>query len=88
MIWLVFDAHTLEFRKFLWFGGVPGAPLPDMSRFRTAKHSKANAQGFKAERPNIRVVTKGKFHALSTISDVVDHLFALRNKSPGDTTEM
>ena len=84
MIWLIFDAQTLDFRKYLWFGGAPGSPLPALNEFRTAKHSKANARGHKAERPNIRVVSKGKFTVLSTISDVVDRLFAIGNDQECD----
>ena len=77
VIWLIFDPQTLDFRKYLWFGAAPGSPLPDLSELRTAKHSKANAQGYKAERPNIRVVTKGRFDVLSTISDLVARLFTI-----------
>jgi hypothetical protein len=82
VIWLIFDPQTVDFQRFLWFGGVPGSRLPDVTEFRTGKHSKANAQGHKAERPNIRVVSKGKFEVLLSISDVVDRLFAIGNKLP------
>ena len=75
MIWMVFDPQTLAIAEYLWFGDGPGSSLPDISTFRTAKHSKANAQGHKAERPNIRVVPKGQFTTLNTLPELVDRLF-------------
>ena len=83
VIWLIFDANT-RLPQIPLVRGAPGSPLPDISQFRTAKHSKANAQGHKAERPNIRVVGKGKFNVLSTIADVVDRLFAIGNNQHCD----
>ena len=77
MIWMVFDTQTLAIAKYLWFGNGPGSPLPDISNFRTAKHSKANAYGLKAERPNIRVVPKAQFDTLNTLPELVDRLFGI-----------
>jgi hypothetical protein len=65
----------MELGPFLWFGGEPGEPLPDITGFRIAKHTKGNAKGKKAERKNIRVITKGKFTKVSSISGVIEKLF-------------
>lgn len=75
VIWTRFDEETLDFGPFLWFGGKPGEKLPDLSSFRTATHTIANAQGIKSERPNIRYVSKAIFTQLATIAHVVVHLF-------------
>jgi hypothetical protein len=42
-----------------------------------AKHSKANAQGMKAERKNIRQINSGKFDQVETISALVTKLFGI-----------
>ena len=75
VLWLFFDADTLSLGPFLWFGGEPGASLPSIQGFRTARHTKGDATGKKLERPNLRLIPKGKFERLSTIAEVVDRLF-------------
>ena len=47
----------------------------DLRDCRIAKHTKGNANGVKLERPNIRVINKGKFTELKTIDQVVEELF-------------
>lgn len=75
VLWVTFDPSNLELGPFLWFGGRPGEPLPNITGFAVAKHSKGNAKGEKAERKNIRVINKGEFTNLATISDVIEMLF-------------
>ncbi len=75
VLWVLFNSTTLELGPFLWFGGKPGEPLPDMTAFPVAKHTKGNAEGKKAERKNIRVITKGKFTKVQSISGVIEKLF-------------
>jgi hypothetical protein len=77
VIWMHFDPNTLEFGHFLWFGRGPTEPLPDLQSFKIATHSKANAQGFKSERPNIRYVPKALFLRLESIDSVVHRLFGV-----------
>jgi hypothetical protein len=74
VIWVLFDPDTLELGPFLWFGGTPGKPLPPTGD-RVARHSKADALGRKAERPNLRVVRRSRFTVLATMEDVVAALF-------------
>ena len=45
VVWVYFDPNSLELGPFLYFGGEPGRKLPNIDSFKTAKHSKANAQG-------------------------------------------
>lgn len=77
VVWMKFDPATLNLGPFLWFGGAPGAKLPAIAAFEVTKHTKANAQGFKAERPNIRVVTRASFATLTSIDQVVTNLFGV-----------
>lgn len=75
VVWIYFDPDSLELGPFLFFGSDPKSPLQDMSDFKVAKHTKGNAHGHKAERPNIRVVNKGKFTKYDSISELYDMLF-------------
>ena len=74
IIWIWFDPGSMDLGPFLWFGGQPGEPLPPLGD-RVGKHTKGDRTGLKAERPNIRLVGKGKFSSLSTMNDVTKSLF-------------
>ena len=75
VVWVYVDEDTLELGPFLYFGGVPGEPLPDIDSFKVAKHTKGNAKGEKAERPSVRVVNKGEFSRLASVEELWDALF-------------
>lgn len=75
VIWIHFDPSTLELGPFYWFGNRPGKPLPDLSSFRVAKHTRANSKGVKKERPKFRVIPKGSFTKLNSFEEVMFHLF-------------
>lgn len=75
IIWVYFNAETLELGPFLFFGGKASEPLPDISQFKVAKHTKGNADGVKAERPNIRIVNKGDFKKYTSIDNLYNALF-------------
>lgn len=74
IVWMCFDPATLALGPFLWFGGSPGEPLPDLSRFRIAKRTKGNSQGVKLERPNIRKVPRSAFAHIESIQELVSVL--------------
>lgn len=74
VIWIVVTPD-LDLDSFLWFGGPPGQPLPDIREFQVTKHSKGNAEGTKSERPNHRIVPRGKFEQLPTLDAVLTRLF-------------
>lgn len=74
VVWLQFDPTSMELGPFLWFGGAPGEPLPQLGD-RIGRHSKANSSGYKAERQSIRRLSKQRFETLPSISDVADRLF-------------
>lgn len=75
VIWVWFDPQTLRLGPFLWFGGEPGVPLPQLSTFKVAKHAKGNAKGVKLERPNVRVIPKSRFEPIGRIDELVLKLF-------------
>ncbi len=75
VVWIYFNQDTLELGPFLFFGGQPGDPLPDISSFETAKHTKGDSSGLKKERSNVRVVKKRKFEEYSTVKDIYKALF-------------
>ena len=76
IVWIVVEERTLQFRRFLWFGGKPGQPLPDLSGFRNARHVRANAQGVKAFRLNTKIVTRSRFTVLPNMTALVQALFS------------
>lgn len=77
VILIEFDPKTLSLGPFYWYGGPPGHRLPDVSGFRTAKHTKGNSTGQKTERPNIKRLPRSKLKRLDTIEEVVSELFDL-----------
>ena len=68
VVWVYFDKNNLALGPYLFFGGKPGEPLPDLSNLKIAKHTKGDADGFKAERPNIRTINKGSFTVYETMA--------------------
>ncbi|AMN48930.1 hypothetical protein [Psychrobacter sp. P2G3] len=75
VIWIIFDEDTLELCSFYFYGSEAGKPLNDLGNVRVAKHTKGNAEGIKAERPNIRSINKGQFTRHDSIEDLYDVLF-------------
>lgn len=75
IIWMIFDEETLELGPFLFFGAGPREPLPSLEGMAIARHTKANAQGEKLERPNIRKVKKGAFEVCHTFDALYQRLF-------------
>ena len=75
VVWVFFDPESLELGPFMFYGGEPGKKLPSLNSFKTAKHTKGNAQGVKAEKPNHRFVNKGQFTHVDTIGDLWRLLF-------------
>lgn len=56
---------------YLWFGAKPKLPLPSMDEFAVTRHTKANAEGIKAERPAHRRVPLRRFIRIGRIDDLV-----------------
>ena len=76
IIWILVTPE-LELESYLWFGSPPGQPLPDIHGMKVAKHTKANAEGIKAQRPEQRIVPRGRFERLGSLDEVLERLFGL-----------
>lgn len=75
VLWVYFDQDTLDLGPFLLFSNPADQPLPSIKDMRVAKHTRANADGVKSERPAIRVIPKGEFDEVQTIAGLYDVLF-------------
>jgi hypothetical protein len=42
---------------------------------KVAKHTKANATGKKAERPDQRIISRNRFDSLGSLDEVLERLF-------------
>lgn len=74
VIWTLYEQRPLRMKEFLWLGE-PGPLLPPWQELKEAKHTKGNAQGEKAERPALRVIPKSRFKRLTSVRELVAHLF-------------
>jgi hypothetical protein len=74
IIW-IFVTKNLDLHSYCWLGGHPGAQLPDIRNMRVAKHTKANAKGKKAERPDQRIIPRSRFDSLGSLDEVLERLF-------------
>ena len=79
VIWIVID-KDLQLKSYLWFGGLPGAPLPDIRDLKVAKHTKGDASGIKAERLQHRIVKRNRFEKLESPEDILIKLFGIENR--------
>jgi hypothetical protein len=70
VVFLRFDQQTLDLGPFLFF-----ERMPELAGMKTGKHTRANAQGVKAAKPNIRTVPLSKFEPLGSVEQVVNRLF-------------
>jgi hypothetical protein len=75
VVWIVFEENTLELCYFYFFGSEAGVPLIGLENAKIAKHTKANADGIKAERPNIRIINKKQFVRYDSIEALYNVLF-------------
>ena len=75
VIWIYFNETTLEIGPFLFFGGKAGEPLSDPSIFKITKHTKANAEGVKTKRPEIRDIPKSSFKEFKSLNEIYEVLF-------------
>ena len=75
IVWILYDEKSLSLESFKFFGGKPGEPLPNLSDAPIRKHTKANSEGVKNERPNIRSISTGRFHHIPNIVQLYSALF-------------
>ena len=75
VIWIRFDPNTIKLGPFLWFGGTPGDKIPDITKLKVAKHTRANAQGVKQERPSQRSIPISRVEKINDYDTLVTKLF-------------
>lgn len=88
VIVLLPDPQTLKIEKFLWFGGLPGQKLPDISGNAIGKHAKGNSHGTKTQRPMIRVIPRGTFTRVDGVGAIIEKLFGIKCQSPVGLTSL
>jgi hypothetical protein len=75
IVWVFFDRQSLTIDHYRWFGDRnPIAAMPSLGD-RIAKHTKANAQGVKLERPGIRTLPWSRFARVETTRELASLLF-------------
>jgi hypothetical protein len=75
VVWIYFDPKALKLGPFLWFGDRPGKKLLMLPEFKIGRHTKGDSKGYKAERPNVRIVPKKNFQRVNSVAQLVVHLF-------------
>lgn len=80
VLWVRFDPETLDIGTYLFFGASPGRRLPDITGLAIARHTKANAEGVKLARPNLRIVPMAKFRRIESVADLYTALFGRRRQ--------
>ena len=85
VVWIYFNEEDLSLGPFLFHGGEAGQPLPSLDGLKVARHTKANADGYKAERPDVRVVPRSAFEVIGRIDDLYDALFVRPQRPPAHT---
>jgi hypothetical protein len=76
VIWICFDDNTMQLGPFLWFGGAPGIPLPDLGT-QMGLQSRGNSGGKKQQRPAMRVIRRSRFERVDNMEGLVGKLFGL-----------
>jgi hypothetical protein len=75
VVWIALNKDTRELGPFMWFGGSPGLPLPDISSYPNPNRATHNAEGVRPVRKNHHVLPPGAFTKLKTLDEVVVRLF-------------
>ena len=65
----------LSLQRFLFLGSENPNEAVQLHGFRTARHTKANSEGYKAKRPGIVIVNHGDFRRVETIQELTAILF-------------
>lgn len=78
VVWIFVDPATLKLGPFLWFGGEPGDPLPDLGD-RSVRHTRGDATGEKKVRSGLRRLPKGMFIRFGSIEQLALAMFGAAN---------
>lgn len=75
VVWIGLNKATLELGPFMWFGGAPGLPLPEISQYPNPRRATHNAEGVRPVRKNHHVLPPSAFAKLKTLDEIVVRLF-------------
>lgn len=75
VVWIGLRRDTLELGPFMWFGGKPGEPLPDISPYPNPKRATHDAEGRRPVRKNHHVLPRTAFTKFKTLDEIVVQLF-------------
>ena len=74
VVWMLVDPATFETTAYRWFGAQPGQPLPALGD-KAVRHTKADSQGVKAERADLRQLGRGRFETIPDMEGLIERLF-------------
>ncbi|RZJ02123.1 MAG: hypothetical protein EON90_00575 [Brevundimonas sp.] len=74
VVWMLVDPSTFEATAYRWFGAPPGQPLPALGD-KAVRHNKADSQGVKAERADLRQLGRGRFETIADMEGLIERLF-------------
>jgi hypothetical protein len=77
VVWVYFDEKTMELGPFYFFGANAGLAIPSLEEFNIAKHTKANKDGVKSQRPGLCIIPKSRFCKIDTTGALYARLFEL-----------
>lgn len=75
VLWLGLNRATLELGPYLWFGELPGKPLPDISKYPNPLRPTHNAVGVRPPRLKHHSIPSKAFEVLLTLDQVAERLF-------------
>ena len=75
VVWIGLSKETLELGPFMWFGGSPGKPLPDISAHPNPKRATHNAEGVQPPRKNHYILPSAAFTKLDILDELIVRLF-------------
>jgi hypothetical protein len=75
VVWIGLNKDTLVLGPFMWFGGPPGEPLPDISQYSNPRRATHNSKGLRPARKNHHELPAQAFTKLQTLDEVVERLF-------------
>lgn len=74
VVWMLVDPATFQTTAYRWFGAPPGQPMPALGN-KAVRHTKADSQGVKAERADLRQLGRGRFESIPNMEALIERLF-------------
>ena len=77
VVWVLVDPTDLTITNYMFWGADFGLTVPSMIGFNTAKHTKANKDGIKNLRSNIKKIPKSAVTMMPDLESLIRKLFAI-----------